>query len=164
MHRDRDLTDPIPLRRVSRSRPLTEHEVEAIYGRGYDSPPSHAPVARSYSNDVIELPVRRARWLPLVLVVVTAGAGLFAYAMLRDSTLLTKLGIGTPDVVAATPGPRAEREPIELAYTWVRIQAATAVPNVAATETELDRHRRSLPAPPPAAVMEAASPASEPRQ
>lgn len=191
-HRDRDHTDPFPLRRVVSSRPLTQDEVEAIYGDAYgasDRRPheldagdvSHPrweraafPVVASHSvpeavypteypDDVIELPVRRARWWPVVVLVLAGAIALLVYALGEN-------GIENPasaelDQVELAPLP-VDRSTIALGDTWVAVSAAGAVPSEATdgqTEAEAEpaanaapprpraqpAPRRFLPAPPP---------------
>ena len=225
-HRDRDHTDPFPLRRVVRSRPLTQDEVEAIYGQAYgleDRKPykldkldagdvSHprweraafpvvasraAPEAvyptnyadeyvesREYPDDVIELPVRRARWWPLVVLVLIGAIAFLVYALGRSG--IESLAFAELDQVDLAPLP-VDRPALTLAGdSWVAFSAAQAVASEATSADEAadaeseaaatapaprpraqpaqpaqPAPRRFLPAPPPA-KKPAAPPAADP--
>jgi hypothetical protein len=151
----------IPLRRIVRSRPLTDEEVARIYGRsdresrpatparGDDRPLSYPPVAHVEEDDLYELPVRRRRLWPVVVLALAGAGALLAYAVVRnDDAIASKLGIAAPAAAEIDHGLDVDRDPIEVGPTLVAMEAL-GEPNVGAGEPAAAALRmRGAPVPP----------------
>jgi hypothetical protein len=168
-YHDRQDTDPFPLRRVVRQRPLTAAEVDAIYG------PSHEPVweparERFYSDEAVEVPMQRSRWGLVVVALVLGGAlALLGYALAtRSDGLARAFGIGEPETVFITAQPILSQPAIDVSHFARVALAVPAEPNrgpgIEAEEPEpparAQPQRRSspqrrAPSPPPPAPVPA---------
>lgn len=154
-YHDRQDTDPFPLRRLVRQRPLTAEEVDAIYG------PSHEPVweparERFHSDEAIEIPMRRSRWGLLVVALVLSGAlVLLGYAVAtRSEGLAATFGIGEPRTLFVSAEPLTSVSAIDVTHFARASLAVAAEPNRGpgiesdAPEPPV-RARPDRPAPPP---------------
>jgi hypothetical protein len=213
-HHERQDTDPIPLRRVVRQRPLTDEELDAIYGRErYERVQQPAPAMRRpdrspyiesnsphldtrpyadnrqyveapawdsprrervYSDEVVEIPMRRSRWgFVVVGPVVLAALALLGYALVERSNLLPRaLVFGEPEVVFISAEPIADREPLDVSHLQSPRFEASSEPNrglgleqaeagapaPAAKRVQARPQRRWAPAPKPAAPAAAETP------
>jgi hypothetical protein len=139
---------PPPFRRVVRSRPLSEQELERIYGEPERSPAprfpppeeplpravvdreelhplSYPPVAQpsSEADEYAAPAVRRRRTWPVVVLALAGAAGLLAYVIARQGDEVAHaLGIAPVPLLPIEPPLSVDREPLELDPLQVKLE------------------------------------------
>jgi hypothetical protein len=162
--RDRVQTDPFPLRRVARHRPLTDEELRQIYGHGTDDrarvsapgvvrpvewgttdgraarvpePERWVPPAPAMADDIdddFRIPIRRSRWGWPIVGAALVAAGGLLIYAVIDRTDLPESWGLTAPRVVVIGAPPVERAAIELEPAAVKIEAASAEPSAVATD------------------------------